>query len=200
MEVDLTAAREKAPRINARGSSPTTAAIHCPRFQGVHPPVRDDANARRAPTHPQRRQNPRWHGNAQLRDRLRPTCRCRSTRLGASSRSSSNITSGAFASAIGYVAPADKLAGREPLLTARDQKLAAANKSASTSTQLAVVVVHRHRGTQRKRLAGVQGTAMSPLVRPNQKPNQPHAPRGRNQFNVNSYPSLTAHNENSISR
>jgi len=67
-------------------------------------------------------------------------------------------------SAIGYVAPADKLAGREPIIfTARDQKLAAArerrarrrNEQSLSSTGTAEL---------RERLAGVQGTAMSPLV------------------------------------
>jgi putative transposase len=67
-------------------------------------------------------------------------------------------------SAIGYVTPTDKLAGRETaIFAARDRKLAAARERRAR---------RRHEQTPpsagapepRERLAGVQGAAMSPLV------------------------------------
>jgi putative transposase len=67
-------------------------------------------------------------------------------------------------SAIGYVAPADKLAGRESAIFAqRDQKLAAARERRArrrNEQTLSSAGAPEHR----ERLAGVQGAAMSPLV------------------------------------
>lgn len=73
-------------------------------------------------------------------------------------------------SAIGYVTPADRLAGRQAaIFAARDQKLAAAReRRAARRKERALPKEHAQhhaceKGTQRK-ASGVQGTAMSPLV------------------------------------
>jgi len=73
-------------------------------------------------------------------------------------------------SALGYVTPADRLAGRQAaIFAARDQKLAAAReRRAARRREQALGQEHaRHNacenGTQRE-ASGVQGTAMSPLV------------------------------------
>jgi transposase InsO family protein len=73
-------------------------------------------------------------------------------------------------SAIGYVTPADRLAGRQAaIFAARDQKLAAAReRRAAKRREQASSQEHAphhacENGTQRK-ASGVQGTAMSPLV------------------------------------
>jgi transposase InsO family protein len=67
-------------------------------------------------------------------------------------------------SAIGYVTPADKLAGREAaIFAARDEKLAAARERRAAQRHQAASPTPRANGTQRK-ASGVQGAAMSPLV------------------------------------
>jgi transposase InsO family protein len=65
-------------------------------------------------------------------------------------------------SAIGYVTPADKLAGREQAIFAqRDQKLALARERRAARRQAAATSTACENGTQRK-ASGVQGAAMSP--------------------------------------
>jgi transposase InsO family protein len=67
-------------------------------------------------------------------------------------------------SAIGYVAPADKLAGRESaIFAARDQKLAAARERRARRRR-PLTSPSAGAAEPRERLAEVQGTAMSPLV------------------------------------
>jgi transposase InsO family protein len=67
-------------------------------------------------------------------------------------------------SAIGYVTPADKLAGRETTIFAeRDRKLAAARERRAARRREAALSAACDNGTQRK-ASGVQGAAMSPLV------------------------------------
>jgi putative transposase len=66
-------------------------------------------------------------------------------------------------SGIGYVTPADKLAGRETAIFAeRDRKLAEARERRAVRREAALPTVGAN-GTQRK-ASGVQGAAMSPLV------------------------------------
>ena len=85
-------------------------------------------------------------------------------------------------SAIGYVTPVDRLAGRQAaIFAARDQKLAAAReRRAARRKQQAQCHEHaRHHacenGTQRK-ASGVQGAAMSPLVARAADVTSPHCP------------------------
>ena len=67
-------------------------------------------------------------------------------------------------SAIGYVTPADKLAGREQAIFAeRDRKLSAARERRAVRRREAVPSAACETGTQRK-ASGFQGAAMSPLV------------------------------------
>jgi transposase InsO family protein len=67
-------------------------------------------------------------------------------------------------SASGYVAPADKLAGRESVIfAARDQKLVAARERRARRRSERTLS-SAGAPEPRERLAGVQGTAMSPLV------------------------------------
>jgi transposase InsO family protein len=67
-------------------------------------------------------------------------------------------------SAIGYVTPDDKLAGREAAIFARrDQQLAAARERRAIRRRQAPLS-SAGAGEHRERLAGVQGAAMSPLV------------------------------------
>jgi hypothetical protein len=70
-------------------------------------------------------------------------------------------------SAIGYVTPAAKLAGRETAIFAeRDQKLALARERRAARRQKSASSAACETGTQRK-ASGFQGAAMSPLVRVN---------------------------------
>jgi putative transposase len=85
-------------------------------------------------------------------------------------------------SAIGYVTPADRLAGRlAAIFAARDQKLAAAReRRAARRRELASCHEHAQHhacetGTQRK-ASGVQGAAMSPLVARAVDSNSPYRP------------------------
>lgn len=106
----------------------------------------------------------RWHGTLK-RDCLRPNVPLsleEARRLVL--QFVEHYNQGRLHSAIGYVAPADKLAGREPIIfAARDHKLAAARQRRAR---------RRHEQApsstgapeHRERLAEVQGTAMSPLV------------------------------------
>jgi hypothetical protein len=67
-------------------------------------------------------------------------------------------------SALGYVTPADKLAGREPAIFAeRDRKLAQARARRAAKRREAALSAACETGTQRK-ASGFQGAAMSPLV------------------------------------
>jgi putative transposase len=102
-------------------------------------------------------------------------------------------------SAIGYVAPADKLARKEQaIFAARDQKLAAARERRARwrhDTALPSAGAPEYR----ERLAGVQGTAMSPLVARAHDADHLKTPRGRNQ-QPTPFNSLTTPSENSNSR
>jgi transposase InsO family protein len=111
-------------------------------------------------------------------------------------------------SAIGYVTPADKLAGREQAIFAeRDRKLALARERRAARRRGAVCPVTAADspcGTQRK-ASGVQGAAMSPLVaRAAEQTTPATACRGRNQVDDQPNPcslnSLSPTNLNSISR
>jgi len=85
-------------------------------------------------------------------------------------------------SAIGYVTPADRLAGRQSaIFAARDQKLVAARERRAAGRR-EQALRHGHaqhhaceNGTQRK-ASGVQGAAMSPLVARAGDFNQPNRP------------------------
>jgi transposase InsO family protein len=67
-------------------------------------------------------------------------------------------------SAIGYVTPADKLAGREPAIFAeRDRKLARARERRAAKRREAAATAACDHGTHTK-ASGFQGAAMSPLV------------------------------------
>jgi transposase InsO family protein len=67
-------------------------------------------------------------------------------------------------SAIGYVTPADKLAGRETMIFAeRDRKLVEARERRAARRREAAPPAACETGTQRK-ASGFQGAAMSPLV------------------------------------
>jgi transposase InsO family protein len=67
-------------------------------------------------------------------------------------------------SAVGYVTPADKLAGREPAIFAeRDRKLALARERRAAKRREAAATAACDHRTQRK-ASGFQGAAMSPLV------------------------------------
>ena len=85
-------------------------------------------------------------------------------------------------SALGYVTPADQLAGRQPaIFAARDQKLATAReqRAARRREQASCQEHAQHHacenGTQRK-ASGVQGAAMSPLVARAGDVNSPNRP------------------------
>jgi hypothetical protein len=108
-------------------------------------------------------------------------------------------------SAIGYVTPADRLAGRQDaIFVARDQKLAAARerraarrKEQALGSQQALPLACE-KGTQRK-ASGVQGAAMSPLVARAADVNSPTRPtEGETQsLSITANP-LTALTQNSI--
>jgi putative transposase len=110
-------------------------------------------------------------------------------------------------SALGYVTPADRLAGRQQaIFTARDQKLAAARERRA-ARRSEHVSCHEHaqhyacdNGTQRK-ASGVQGAAMSPLVARAIDVNSPHRPtEGETEsLSINLNP-LTVPTQNSSSR
>lgn len=106
----------------------------------------------------------RWHGTLK-RDCLRPSVSLsidEARRLVAEFVAHYNHAR--LHSAIGYVTPADKLAGREQMIFAeRDRKLAAARERRATRRREAALAVACATGTQRKASA-VQGAAMSPLV------------------------------------
>jgi putative transposase len=107
-------------------------------------------------------------------------------------------------SAIGYVTPADKLAGREQsIFAARDEKLAAARNRRAAQRRQQPLASACEQGTQRK-ASGVQGEAMSPLVaRALTQPFQPPQFEGETtKTTIPNVPfhSLTPASENSISR
>lgn len=103
-------------------------------------------------------------------------------------------------SAIGYVTPADKLAGRqEVIFAARDQKLAAARARRAARRREARQPSACATEQQRK-ASGVQGAAMSPLVaRATNAPSQ-HQPREGETHKPLFQHRLTDRSENSISR
>jgi transposase InsO family protein len=110
-------------------------------------------------------------------------------------------------SAIGYVTPADRLAGRQDaVFAARDQKLAAARerRAARRKEQASGREQAQHdaceKGTQRK-ASGVQGAAMSPLVARAADLNQQDRPAEgeTDTFTIILNP-LTTPTQNSISR
>jgi transposase InsO family protein len=109
-------------------------------------------------------------------------------------------------SAIGYVTPADRLAGRQAaIFAARDQKLAVARKRRATrrNEQASCNEHTQHHacenGTQRK-ASGVQGAAMSPLVARAIDSNlQTRPTEGETKPETKALNSLTPHCENSIS-
>jgi len=110
-------------------------------------------------------------------------------------------------SALGYVTPADRLAGRQAAIFAnRDQKLAAAReRRAARRKEQALMNEHvQHiaceNGTQRK-ASGVQGAAMSPLVARAADSNPSYRPsEGETKPRTNILKPLTAPLRNSISR
>lgn len=110
-------------------------------------------------------------------------------------------------SAIGYVTPADRLAGRQQtIFDERDRKLAAAReRRAARRKEQALSHADAHRlacenGTQRK-ASGVQGAAMSPLVARAADANSPYRPtEGETNPVTNNLNPLTAHFGNSSSR
>ncbi len=106
----------------------------------------------------------RWHGTLK-RDCLRPSVPLsidEARRLVANFVEDYNHAR--LHSAIGYVTPADKLAGREIAIFAeRDRKLAAARERRAARRRQAAQPAACDTGTQRK-ASGFQGAAMSPLV------------------------------------
>jgi transposase InsO family protein len=116
-------------------------------------------------------------------------------------------------SAIGYVTPADRLAGRQQaIFDERDRKLAdARERRAENRRQQALPeqsalpdpssLNHAcEKGTQRK-ASGVQGAAMSPLVARDDHPDHSLGfPEGETKPVTNTLNPLTAHSGNSISR
>ncbi len=121
----------------------------------------------------------RWHGTLK-RDCLRPAVPLsleEARRLVA--QFVEHYNHARLHSALGYVTPADKLAGREAAIFAeRDRKLAAARERRATRRREAALSVACDTGTQRK-ASGVQGAAMSPLVcvNANNSPAAKAAPR-----------------------
>jgi hypothetical protein len=110
-------------------------------------------------------------------------------------------------SAIGYVTPANRLAGRQDaIFAARDQKLAAAReRRAARRREQASSQDHAphhacEKGTQRK-ASGVQGAAMSPLVARAGDVDPSHCPAEGETKPLSIIPNpLTAPTHNSISR
>ena len=141
----------------------------------------------------------RWHGTLK-RDCLRPKVPLsldEARRL--VERFVDDYNHGRLHSAIGYVAPADKLAGRDTaIFAARDEKLAAARERRAVGRRQIAQTSASENGTQRK-ASGVQGAAMSPLVARAIDPDIPQTPRGRNQ-QPTPFNSLTSPKEISISR
>jgi len=121
----------------------------------------------------------RWHGTLK-RDCIRPNVPLsidEARRLVAEFVAHYNYTR--LHSAIGYVTPADRLAGRQAaIFDERDRKLAAARERRAARRRQAAQPAACENGTQRK-ASGVQGTAMSPLVCVNAKeiPAAPAAPQ-----------------------
>jgi len=149
----------------------------------------------------------RWHGTLK-RDCLRPSVPLSiedARRLVAQFVEHYNHTR--LHSALGYVTPADRLAGRQAaIFAARDQKLAAARqRRAARRNEHALSNQHAQHiacenGTQRK-ASGVQGAAMSPLVA-RAEDNPLNAPPAEGETNTvtNILNPLTAQSGNSISR
>jgi transposase InsO family protein len=110
-------------------------------------------------------------------------------------------------SAIGYVTPADRLAGRQQaIFDERDRKLAAAReRRAARRNEQTLRGEHAQqiageKGTQRK-ASGVQGAAMSPLVARADDPDYSlDSTEGETKPVTSTLNQLTAHSGNSISR
>jgi putative transposase len=149
----------------------------------------------------------RWHGTLK-RDCLRPNVPL--------SIEEARVLVGRFVqhynhsrlhSAIGYVTPADRLAGRQQaIFDERDRKLAAA-RAGRAARRIEQALCREHtqhvaceKGTQRK-ASGVQGAAMSPLVaRAQDQPLHTRPAEGEINPVTNILNQLTAHLGNSISR
>jgi putative transposase len=149
----------------------------------------------------------RWHGTLK-QDCLRPNVPLsidEARRLVAQFVEHYNHTR--LHSAIGYVTPADRLAGRQnTIFAARDQKLAAARerRAARRREQTSCNEHTQHHaganGTQRK-ASGVQGAAMSPLVaRADDHPFNTRPAEGETKPLTIILNSLTDSPQNSISR
>lgn len=106
----------------------------------------------------------RWHGTLK-RDCLRPSVPLSIDEArGLVDRFVDDYNHRRLHSAIGYVTPADKLAGRETMIFAeRDRKLAVARERRAANRREAMSSAACESGTQRK-ASGVQGAAMSPLA------------------------------------
>jgi transposase InsO family protein len=104
-------------------------------------------------------------------------------------------------SAIGYVTPADRLAGRQAaIFAARDHKLAAARERRAARRKEHAQHIACENGTQRK-ASGVQGAAMSPLVARAVDVDSPHRPtEGETESLTIILNPLTAPTQNSSSR
>jgi putative transposase len=149
----------------------------------------------------------RWHGTLK-RDCLRPGVPLSIEEARALvGRFVQHYNHSRLHSAIGYVTPADRLAGRHGAIqAARDQKLATARERRATRRKeqaLCYENAQRHgceNGTQRK-ASGVQGTAMSPLVARAADADSPYRPtEGETDPVTNTFNSLTAHPGNSNPR
>lgn len=104
-------------------------------------------------------------------------------------------------SALGYVTPTDRLAGRQQAIFAvRDQKLAAARERRAARRQEQAPMIACENGTQRK-ASGVQGAAMSPLVARANDLNCSDSPaEGETESHTILFDQLTDPPQNSVSR
>jgi len=105
-------------------------------------------------------------------------------------------------SALGYVAPADYLAGRAPAIhAARDQKLAEARERRAARRREGASPAACEKG-YRERLSRVQGAGNEAPGRPRHPPSIPPTTPAEGETNTLTTPvhSLTRQSENSISR
>ena len=194
----------KVPRRSAPHHHRQRPAVHRQGLQGVHPALRHDPRARPVPTIRSRNGKiERWHSTLKG-DCLRPHVPLSlddARQLVESFVEHYNHVR--LHSAIGYVTPADKLAGREAAIFAeRDRKLAAARERRAQQRQLAAAVNGLSPSTSgtEKRVEGAWGRGASSPPIPETSAAQPlHF----NQHELNNQPpfnSLTPRSENSISR